>query len=140
MRRALRQYAPALLLGLGMLAVPCVSVAQVLGTVAGTAKDASGGTSLELAYQPYADDILPTGDAVTHLLLADLRGGRFQYLAAAAFGKPAAWRDDWHATNGLPLAVRIQLDPAWRAQVPFPEMVIPLHAGEGFGAQPGGAP
>jgi hypothetical protein len=43
MRRALRQYAPALLLGLGMLAVPCVSVAQVLGTVAGTAKDASGG-------------------------------------------------------------------------------------------------
>jgi general secretion pathway protein J len=104
------------------------------------AKGASGGASLELAYQPYSDDTPPTGEAVRHLLLADLRGGRFQYLAAAAFGKPAAWRDDWQAANGLPLAVRIQLDPAWRARVPFPEMVIPVHAGEGFGAQPGGAP
>jgi hypothetical protein len=104
------------------------------------AKGASGGASLELAYQPYSDDTPPTGEPVRHLLLADLRGGRFQYLAAAAFGKPAAWRDDWQAANGLPLAVRIQLDPAWRARVPFPEMVIPVHAGEGFGAQPGGAP
>ena len=43
MRRALRQYAPALLLALGMMVVPCVSAAQVLGTVAGTVKDASGG-------------------------------------------------------------------------------------------------
>jgi carboxypeptidase family protein len=43
MRRALRQYAPALLLALGILAVPCASAAQVLGTVAGTVKDASGG-------------------------------------------------------------------------------------------------
>ncbi len=43
MRRALRQYAPALLLALGLLTVPCVSAAQVLGTVAGTVKDASGG-------------------------------------------------------------------------------------------------
>ena len=43
MRRALRQYAPALLLALGIMAVPCVSAAQVLGTVAGTVKDASGG-------------------------------------------------------------------------------------------------
>lgn len=103
-------------------------------------KDASGGTSLELVYQPYADDAPQAGNAVTHRLLADLQGGRFQYLAAAAFGKPAEWRDDWQAANGLPLAVRIHLDPAWRAQVPFPEMVIPLHAGEGFGAQLGGAP
>lgn len=103
-------------------------------------QDASGVTSLDLVYQPYADDAPQTADAVTHLLLADLRGGRFQYLAAAAFGKPAAWRDDWQAANGLPLAVRIHLDPAWRAQVPFPEMVIRLHAGEGFGAQLGGTP
>jgi Carboxypeptidase regulatory-like domain len=41
MRRALRQQAPALLLALGLLALPCVSAAQVLGTVAGTVKDAS---------------------------------------------------------------------------------------------------
>lgn len=102
-------------------------------------KDASGGASLELVYQPYADDALQTGEAVTHLLLADLRGGRFQYLAAAAFGNPAAWRDDWQAANGLPLAVRIHLDPAWRARVPFPAMVIPLHAGDGFDPQMGGA-
>ena len=42
MRRALRQHAPALLLALGLLALPCVSAAQALGTVAGTVKDASG--------------------------------------------------------------------------------------------------
>ena len=103
-------------------------------------QDPSGGASLELVYQPYADDAPQADNAVTHLLLADLQGGRFQYLAAEAFGKPAAWRDDWQAANGLPLAVRIHLDPAWRVQVPFPEMVIPLHAGDGFGAQVGGAP
>ena len=103
-------------------------------------RNASGGASLELVYQPYSDDTPQAGDAVTHLLLADLQGGQFQYLAAAAFDKPAAWRDDWQAANGLPLAVRIHLDPAWGVRVPFPEMVIPLHAGEGFGAQLGGAP
>jgi len=43
MRRALRQHAPALLVALALVALPCVSAAQVLGTVAGTVKDASGG-------------------------------------------------------------------------------------------------
>jgi hypothetical protein len=42
MRRALRQCAPALLVALGILTLPCVSAAQVLGTVAGTVKDPSG--------------------------------------------------------------------------------------------------
>ncbi|MBS0383467.1 MAG: prepilin-type N-terminal cleavage/methylation domain-containing protein [Proteobacteria bacterium] len=103
-------------------------------------KDAAGGMSLWLAYQPYTGDATEGAGPVRHLLLTDLRGGQFQYLAAAAFGKPAAWRDDWTAVNGLPLAVRIRLDPAWRARVAFPEMLIPLHVGEGFGAQVGGAP
>jgi hypothetical protein len=43
MRRALRLYAPALLLALGLLTLPCVSAAQVLGTVAGAVQDVSGG-------------------------------------------------------------------------------------------------
>ncbi len=43
MRRALREDAPALLLALGILTLPCVGAAQVLGTVAGTVKDPSGG-------------------------------------------------------------------------------------------------
>jgi len=103
-------------------------------------KNPSGGLSLELAYQPYTADAPETANPVTHLLLSDLRGGKFQYLAAAAFGKPAAWRDDWGAVNGLPLAVRIHLDPAWRARVPFPDMVIPLRTGEGFGVQTGAEP
>jgi hypothetical protein len=42
MGRALRQYAPALLVALGLLAVPSISTAQALGAVAGTVKDASG--------------------------------------------------------------------------------------------------
>lgn len=103
-------------------------------------ENAAGGASLELAYLPYAGDAQETGNPVVHRLLSDLRSGKFQYLAAAGFGKPAAWRDDWQAVNGLPLAVRIHLDPAWRARVPFPDMVIPLRRGEGFGAPFGGAP
>ena len=98
-----------------------------------------GGLSLWLAYQPYTGDRPAAGTPVRHLLLKDLHGGGFQYLAAAAFGKPAAWRGDWQALNGLPLAVRITLAPAWRTRVLFPEMLIPLHGGEGFGAQTGGA-
>lgn len=103
-------------------------------------KSATGGMALWLAYQPYTGDAPARAEPVRHLLLANLRGGKFQYLAAAAFGKPAAWRDDWTAVNGLPLAVRIRLDPAWSVRVPFPDMLIALHAGEGFGAQIGGAP
>ena len=38
----MREYARALLLALGLLALPCVGAAQVLGTVAGNVKDASG--------------------------------------------------------------------------------------------------
>lgn len=96
-------------------------------------KNDSGGMSLSLAYQPYTGDLPATAKPIEHVLLTDLRGGKFQYLAAAAFGKPAAWRDDWQAVNGLPMAVRIHLDPAWQTRVPFPDMLIPVHAGEGFG-------
>ena len=41
-RRVLRQYAPILLLAFGLVSLPRVSSAQVLGTVAGTVRDASG--------------------------------------------------------------------------------------------------
>jgi general secretion pathway protein J len=103
-------------------------------------KGDDGEIALWLDYQPYVGAAAASGKPVTHRLLANLHGGKFQYLAAAAFGKPAAWRNDWQAVNGLPLAVRIQLDPAWQARVPFPDMVIPIHAGEGVGMQVGGAP
>lgn len=99
----------------------------------------ASGTLLRLAYRPYANDGTEQAKPVEHVLLTDLRGGKFQYLAAAAFGKPAAWRDDWQAVNSLPLAVRIQLDPAWPTRVAFPELVVRLHAGEGFGQQLGAA-
>lgn len=98
------------------------------------------GVALWLAYQPYAGDQPENAEPVRHRLLANLRGGRFQYLAAAAFGRPAGWRDDWLAVNGLPLAVRIHVDPGWRNRVAFPDMVIPLRQGGGLGAQMGGAP
>lgn len=104
------------------------------------AKGDAGTLTLQLAYQPYTGNRPGTATPVTHVLLTDLHGGQFQYLAAASFGKPAAWRNDWQTTNGLPLAVRIHLDPAWSTRIPFPDMVIPLHAGEGLGVQLGGAP
>jgi hypothetical protein len=43
MRRALRQHAAILILALGLVSMPCVTAAQVLGTVTGTVRDASGG-------------------------------------------------------------------------------------------------
>jgi general secretion pathway protein J len=96
-----------------------------------------GGMSLRLDYRPYTEEQAVNVQPIEHVLLTDLRGGKFEYLAAAAFGKPPAWRDDWQATNGLPLAVRVHLDPAWRARVGFPDMVIPVRTGQGFGAQVG---
>lgn len=99
-----------------------------------------GDIALRLEYQPYSGAVAASGSPTTHQLITNLHGGTFQYLAAAAFGKPGTWRDDWQAVNGLPLAVRIHLDPAWRARVPFPDMVIPLRAGEGFGLQIRGMP
>lgn len=100
----------------------------------------SGDASLELAWQPYSASAPVSGAPAKHLLLAHLRGGQFQYLSATAFGQAPTWRDDWQAVNGLPMAVRIRLDPAWRTRVPFPTMVIPIHAGEGFDARVGASP
>lgn len=102
-----------------------------------TLQKTAAGNVLRLAYRPYANAASGAAKPVEHVLLTDLRGGRFQYLAAAAFGKPAAWRDDWQAVGSLPLAVRIRLDPAWPTRVAFPELVIRLHTGEGIGQQIG---
>lgn len=103
-------------------------------------KTGAGGMALWLAYQPYARGPVPDAVPVRRELLAGLRGGHFQYLAAAAFGAPGAWRDDWNTLGGLPLAVRIHLDPAWRPRVQIPDMLIRVHTGEGVGAQTGGDP
>ena len=103
-------------------------------------KNDSGDMTLRLSYRPYTGNLRVGGEPVRHVLLNGLSGGGFQYLAAAAYGRPARWRDDWTALNGLPLAVRIHLDPAWRVRVPFPDLLIPLHSGEGFGTQLRGTP
>ena len=97
--------------------------------------------TLRLAYRPYTGEPAPHADPTTHVLLSNLHDGKFQYLAAGGFGKPAAWRDDWNAVNGMPLAVRIHLDPAWSTRVAAPDLVIRLQAGDGQGLQTaGGAP
>lgn len=98
-------------------------------------KEGAGHYTLELEYLPYSGDKAATGQPSRHVLLKDLRGGKFEYLAVPGYGEAATWRGDWRAANGMPLAVRVQLDPAWPTRVPFPEMVIPLHMGEGLGVQ-----
>ncbi len=108
---------------------------QTLELVQGQA----GQYALELEYLPYASDQPADDKPVSHVLLTNLRGGKFQYLAAAALDEKAAWRDDWTASRGLPLAVRVHIDPAWQTRVPFPDMVIPIHTGRGFGLQSPGA-
>lgn len=103
-------------------------------------KQRAGDYSLELEYLPYAGNQVTVGTPERHVLLRGLHGGAFEFFAASMFGKPAAWRSDWTAANGLPLAVRIHLDPAWRVRVGFPDMLVRIHAGTGFGLQaPAGA-
>lgn len=102
-------------------------------------RTSTGRVALWLGYQPYRADAPAEAEPARHLLLADLAAGSFQYLASSSFGAPPTWRDDWQGVAGLPLAVRIRLQPAWRARVAFPELVIALHAGEGFSVQAGAA-
>ncbi|HET7562481.1 MAG TPA: hypothetical protein VFJ87_08900 [Rhodanobacteraceae bacterium] len=97
-----------------------------------------GGAALELNYVPYTGSQPVSGKPERHVLLTGLHGGKFEYFAAAAFGKPAAWRGDWAAANGLPLAVRIHLDPGWKERVAFPDMLVRLHTATGIGLQPTG--
>jgi general secretion pathway protein J len=93
-------------------------------------KQDDGGLALWLSYQPYTANMPASGEPERHELLSDLGGGSFQYLGGGAFGEPAGWRDDWADANGLPLAVRIHLEPNWRERVPVPDMLIALHSGE----------
>ncbi len=99
----------------------------------------AGGTALELDYRPY-----PGGPAdaqpIHHVLLADLAGGSFQYLESSRYGAVPAWSDDWRAAQGLPLAVRIRLKPAWATHVTVPTLVIQIRAGDGFGIGTGSVP
>lgn len=93
-----------------------------------------GGQILQLTYAPLTNDAaLPTG-AEPETLLDQLGGGHFEYLYAAGNGKPAQWRDSWHSASGMPLAVRVVLQPEWRERIGFPEMLIPLRAGNGYSA------
>jgi general secretion pathway protein J len=93
-------------------------------------KQGDGRLALWLSYQPYTANVPASGKPGRHELLSDLDGGSFQYLGGGAFGEPAGWRDDWADANGLPLAVRIHLEPQWRERVPVPDMLIALHSGE----------
>ncbi|MEO6968818.1 MAG: prepilin-type N-terminal cleavage/methylation domain-containing protein [Rhodanobacteraceae bacterium] len=93
-----------------------------------------GGQVLQLTYAPLTTDAALPADAKPEVLLDQLAGGRFEYLYAAGNGKPAQWRGNWHGPGGMPLAVRVILQPAWRERIGFPEMLIPLRAGNGYSA------
>lgn len=99
--------------------------------------DGHGGSTLELAYVPYRGYQEADARPERHALLTGLRGGSFHYLAAAAFNQPAGWRDDWTASAGLPLAVRIEFETGAATRITLPAMIIPLHAGDGIGLQAG---
>jgi general secretion pathway protein J len=94
--------------------------------------------ALELDYRPYPSN--PEDHPINHVLLKNLAGGSFQYLGTATYGAVPAWRDDWQAAQGLPLAVRIRLEPAWTTHVAVPTLVIQLAAGDGLGIGGGATP
>lgn len=101
-------------------------------------KGGDGSVALWLSYVPYTGNQPTTTKPVAHRLLGDLHGGHFQYLGTFKPNSPAEWQDAWQDARGVPTAVRVQLDPAWRPRVAFPEMVIPLPLGNGFGGAVGG--
>lgn len=88
--------------------------------------------TLQLTYAPLSND-KPATASKPEMLLEHVAGGGFQYLVTAGNDKPAQWRDEWKQASGLPLAVRVTLQPAWRDRVGFPAMTIPLRAGNGSG-------
>lgn len=103
-------------------------------------KGAAGGKALWLEYAPWHAAGTVAATPLQHLLLADLHAGSFEYLAAGGLGQRIAWHATWQGGHGLPDAVRIKLDPAWKAGVAFPAMVIRVHAGGGAGTFSGALP
>lgn len=94
----------------------------------------SGGNdyTLQLIYAPLSGDTAsPASKPET--LLEHVTDAGFEYLVAAQGNAPAKWQRTWHSTNGLPLAVHIVADPDWGGRVGFPEMLVPLRAGNGSG-------
>ena len=97
-----------------------------------------GSVALWLSYVPYTGSEPNTAKPIEHRLLGGLHGGHFQYLGTFKPNSSAKWQDAWRDARGVPIAVRVTLDPAWRPRVAFPQMVIPLPLGNGFGGAVGG--
>ena len=88
---------------------------------------------LQLGYSPLSSDTVVPPPATPERLLDEVAEGQFEYLVAGRRGEPARWQDTWESTSGLPLAVRIAIRPGWPGRIGFPEMLIPLRAGNGQG-------
>lgn len=88
--------------------------------------------TLQLTYAPLSGDTV-SPDSKPETLLEHVTDPGFEYLVAAQGNAPAKWQRIWHSTNGLPLAVHIVADPDWGGRVGFPEMLVPLRAGNGSG-------
>jgi general secretion pathway protein J len=88
---------------------------------------------LQLTYSPLSSDTSVPPPATPEMLLDDVAAGEFEYLVAGRRGEPEHWQDTWQSTSGLPLAVRIAIKPGWSGRIGFPEMLIPLRAGNGEG-------
>jgi len=88
--------------------------------------------TLQLIYAPLSSDTVSPASK-PEVLLQQVSNGGFEYLVAGQGNQPAKWQRIWHSTNGLPLAVHIVADTNWGGRVGFPEMLIPLRAGNGSG-------
>lgn len=88
--------------------------------------------TLQLTYAPLSSDTVSPASK-PEVLLRHVDNGGFEYLVAAQANAPAKWQRTWHNTNGLPLAVHIVADSDRGGRVRFPEMLVPLRAGNGSG-------
>lgn len=91
------------------------------------------GYTLQLDYAPLTSDKQAPTNAMPELLLDHVADGEFEYLVTDRSGGPPRWRSNWRSPAGLPLAVRIAIKPGWNERIGFPEMLIPLRAGNGQG-------
>jgi general secretion pathway protein J len=88
--------------------------------------------TLQLTYAPLSGDTASPASK-PEVLLEHVSDPGFEYLIAAQNNESAKWQRTWHSTTGLPLAVHLVANPARGGRVGFPEMLIPIRAGNGSG-------
>jgi general secretion pathway protein J len=89
----------------------------------------SGGQRMEFRHillNGYDPQEVPVGDGEPVILLENIDDAYFEYRAMGEDGKLADWTDEWDKPGQLPMLVRVHVEFARAARMPWPDLVIPL--------------